>query len=149
MLKDLEEKMKIRKWDWIPFVGMLMYSVRVDFFINWNYGGTKMRKIIRRPRSIFTTVVSLVGMSFSITGFVLKYGYHWGGFPWPFIVAICIGLSSMVTVKIPELQFKKGLANFNKLPEEERASLFSAAEIKREETEVARQELFAKKKNKK
>lgn len=145
MLDTFKDKLKIKKWEHIPLFGTFAYSVRVEFFLNWNYQGTKLRKIIKKPRTIFTSIVTVISMAFSITGFVLKFGYHEGPFPWPFIVAICLGVSSLLSTVLIKKQFEAGINKFKKLPKEEQTELLSNAEIKREEIEEARLNLFNKK----
>lgn len=145
MLDTFKDKLKIKKWEHIPVFGTLAYSVRVEFFLNWNYQGTKVRRIIKRPRFIFTNIITLISLAFSITGFVMKFAYHEGPFPWPFIVAICIGTASLLSTTLIKKQFEFGIKKFKKLPKEEQTELLSNAEIKREEIEEARLNLFNKK----
>lgn len=131
MFSEFKNKLKIAKWEWIPIIGSIIYSVKVEFYMNMNFGRSKLRKEIRKYRGIWNTVTSLITLSFSITGLVLKFGYHYSGFPWPFIVAIVIGLITNFSVLVPYLLFKKGLENVLKKSEQEQQALQQEAEIKR------------------
>lgn len=131
MFNEFKNKLKITKWEWIPIIGTIIYSVRIEFFMNMNFGRSKLRKAVRKYRGIWNTITTLITLSFSITGFVLKYGYHYGGFPWPFIVAIVIGLIINFSVFIPYLLFKKGLDDVLKKSEQEQQVMLQEAEMKR------------------
>lgn len=131
MFNEFKNKLKIAKWEWIPIIGSIIYSVKIEFYMNMNFGRSKLRKEIRKYRGIWNTVTTLITLSFSITGLVLKFGYNYSGFPWPFIVAIVIGLITNFSVLVPYLLFKKGLENVLKKSEQEQQVLQQEAEIKR------------------
>ncbi len=90
-LELAKEKIKVKKWEWIPVLGTMVYMIRTTLFYQ------KLEtKVLRRAFVINRIMVQvplvLSSLPFLITFFVYRKTGSYGEFPWMIWVSIGLGL---------------------------------------------------------
>ena len=111
MEKIIQEKFKIKKWEWIPLFGAIAFVFRIE---RWRITleDAKLRKGIGKFRSIWNLFFLAIAIIFLILFFTLRNNYGFGAFPWFFWLGLSLGLGNNITVLIPLFLYKMGYKKY-------------------------------------
>lgn len=111
-MSEFEKHIKIRKWEWIPFIGTLCFIVRFELWRKM-LPEKKLRHSIGKYRGLWSGFLFLVAIPFLVLLIIWKVDHNPGA-PWYFWIGFSIGITGNVLPIIPRFFYSLGLKVYNK-----------------------------------
>jgi len=127
-MTDLKEKLKVKGWwEYLPIIGNIAYSMRIELYLNKVYLDNptdpeikRWKKTTKKYKSIFNLVTIIIALSFIIPFFVLRNTHGYGAWPWFFWVGMPIAMSANLTPFISIFLYKKGYKEYLKTMDDDK-----------------------------
>ncbi|MCK5945964.1 MAG: hypothetical protein KAG04_01695 [Mycoplasmataceae bacterium] len=102
----LTEKLKIKKFEWIPLFGTIIYVFRINM-LKAKIETKSVRKSILLGFGKIQWPLMLLSIAFIITFFLIRNKNGNGGWPWPFFVAMSFGILQQLTPVIYKISIQQ------------------------------------------
>ena len=115
MINTFKEKLRPNAWEWIPFIGTIIFSARINLFKSSQ--SKQFKRIVFKWKSIVDAVSALISITFIVLFFSLRNKHGYGSFPWFFWVGLGFAIANNFLPIVPTTFINIGFKEYIRLVE--------------------------------
>lgn len=110
-MSEFEKQIKIRKWEWIPFIGTLCFIIRFELYRKM-LPDRKLRNSIGKYRGLWSGFLFLFAIPFIILLIIWKVDHH-PFVPWYFWIGFSVNITGNILALVPHKLYIWGFKAYN------------------------------------